>query len=182
MHPYPILGTRRERLVVWLQFHGLKLQRRKGAEFVRVDRRTGGPIKLWLRDDGRTAFFVGDRVSHRSRPVELLMRDWNEAEMYVPGGTHSRVLVELAGKADHDVQSMADYYAATPIGLESIGAADVRRTWNAKRQRVEESRFVLISGLVGLVTSLTTRQAYVDELARRDDGFLEQVSSLERAS
>ena len=178
MTTYPIFGTRRDRLVAWLAFNGITLRRKKGLDVVRIERRGKRALTLWLRDSGRTAAFVGARDSHRSRTLDRLMRAWNRAEQYVPGGTHSRVFVELETKADHDVQGMVDYYRANPIGLESIGLERVTHDWNGKRGkagRVIERRFVLIPDLIDLVTSLTTRQAYVDELARRDAAFTAPV-------
>jgi hypothetical protein len=177
MQAYPLLSTRGERLVAWLAFNGLELQRRgkDGADFIRVPRRKAGAMKLWLHDNGRTATFVGDRKSHRSTHVERLMREWNFAELALASGTR---YLQLADHADHNVQSMVDYHAANPIGLESIGQADDRITWNAKRLRTETTRFILIPDLSALVTSLRCRQAYVDELARRDANF----GQMERAS
>lgn len=178
MTTYPINGTRRDRLLVWLAFKGVTLQRRKGIDLVRIARRGRSTFTMWLKDAGSVACFVGSVKAHRSIKLERLMREWNQAEMHLPGATHdyARIAREgLADKTDVDVQSMADYYAQHPIGLEAIGAATVRLEFDARKRRMVERRFVMTPTLCALVTSLGTRQAYVAELVARDLTFAAPV-------
>lgn len=177
MTTYPIAGSRRDRLVAWLTFNGLTLQTRRGHTFVRVARSRGRrPMNLWLHDNGRTASLTGDRKSHRSMRVERLMRQFNRAELYLPGASNdlAKFTAErLADKSDVDLQTMVDYYAARPAGLEMIGVEDVRIEYNARKRRTVEHRYTAIVDLVDLVTALGTRQAYLDELEARDRAFTE---------
>lgn len=153
-----------ERLTAWLAHNGHKIQKRAGREFVRVERKKHGPMKIHLRLTGGGWVAAGDRKSHRCRALERLVAEFNEAERFISGPEGDRyddkVRADLAAMPDHEVQLMADYYQREgPLTL-----ADVRRTgWPHMRPD-----FVMYPTLVSLVISMRRQEAYLAEPAKRD--------------
>lgn len=152
---YALEATPRQRFEAWLKHHGHAVERRGGRDVVLVPRKRHGAMKLFVTETAPGVFrVVGDRKSHRSRPLEQLVAEFNEAESWVSGrlaDQYAATLAEqLAGMADHDLQSMVDYYAGDPLGLERVGKG---REY---------------SHLTGFALALLRRRAYALEPGRRD--------------
>lgn len=154
-----------DRLATWLEHNGYAIIKRAGRLFVRVERRKHGPVKIYLsltREGWRAA---GDRKSHRCRPLEALVRDFNDAERIVSGADGDRLDAtlrqKLASLSDLEVQQMADLYAGQPpltladIGRE-VGYATI------------PGFYVPYRSLYSLVVGMRYREAYLAEPARRD--------------
>lgn len=153
------------RLKVWLEHNGHKVERRSGRDFVRVERKRHGPMKIFLsltRDGWRAA---GDRTSHRSRSLETLVRDFNDAERVISGQEGDRIDAilrqRLDATSDLEVQQMADTYASQPpLTLSDIG--------REVRYATIRGGYVPYPTLYSLVVGMRHRDAYVGEPARRD--------------
>lgn len=154
-----------ERLTTWLKFNGHDVQRTKGRQFVRVERKKHGPMKIYLSLLSSGWVASGDRESHRSKALEQLIRDFNEAERVVSGAdsdrVDARIRAHMDGLPDSEVQSMSDYYRSLPaLTLADIGR-ETQRPYPAKP-------FVAYTTLSSLVVAMRYREAYLAEPARRD--------------
>jgi hypothetical protein len=158
---------------VWLQHNGYAIQKRAGRDFVKVERKKHGPMKLYLRLTASSGWVAaGDRQSHRSRALEAVVRDFNEAERVVSGPDGEvldhRIRQHLDALPDPQVQEMADYYRALPpLTLDDIGRED---------PRPGRKPFVNYTTLASLVVAMRYREAYLAEPARRDALMLAGVA------
>lgn len=155
----------RQRLAVWLEHNGFKVERRAGREFVRVERKKHGPMKIYIGLTVGGWVARGDRQSHRSRSLEAVIAQFNDAERIVSGADgdklDARIRERLDAQSDCEVQQMADYYRSLPpLTLDDIGREDVR-PYPAKP-------FVMFRDLCALVTHMRYREAWMAEPARRD--------------
>lgn len=155
----------RERLAVWLNHNGFAVQARAGREFVRVDRKKHGPMKIYLRLTVSGWIASGDRKSHRSRALEAVIAEFNDAERIVSGADgdrlDARIRARLAEQPDCQVQEMADFYRSQPpLTLSDVGRA-FERPYPAKP-------FVMYPNLSSLVGAMRIREICMAEPARRD--------------
>ena len=157
--------TAHERLEAWLAHHGHKVQKRQGREFVRVERKSRGPMKIYLRLTANGWVAAGDRKSHRSSVLERLILEFNDAERVVSGKEgdrlDERIRQHLAALPDSEVQLLADSCRSEPpLTLADIGAV--------RTLAVIGKQYVPYANLSSLVVAMRYREAYLAEPARRD--------------